>query len=67
MSENPEFVWLLVFGIVVAVAVITRIIRKSAQRTSAESTGEKRCQECGAAIRAMAEICPKCGVRQFAA
>lgn len=26
--------------------------------------GEKFCQECGAVIRAKAEICPKCGVRQ---
>lgn len=25
---------------------------------------EKFCQECGAVIRAKAEICPKCGVRQ---
>src|SRR5438477_11088527 len=25
---------------------------------------EKFCHECGAAIRAKAEICPKCGVRQ---
>jgi len=25
---------------------------------------EKFCQECGAVIRARAEICPKCGVRQ---
>ncbi len=25
---------------------------------------EKFCQECGALIRAKAEICPKCGVRQ---
>ena len=27
---------------------------------------EKFCHECGAVIRAKAEICPKCGVRQFA-
>lgn len=26
---------------------------------------EKFCHECGAVIRARAEICPKCGVRQF--
>src|SRR5262249_59989130 len=26
--------------------------------------GEKFCHECGAVIRARAEICPKCGVRQ---
>ena len=26
---------------------------------------EKFCRECGAPIRANAEICPKCGVRQF--
>ena len=25
---------------------------------------EKYCQECGSVIRAKAEICPKCGVRQ---
>lgn len=25
---------------------------------------EKYCQECGAVIKAKAEICPKCGVRQ---
>jgi TM2 domain-containing membrane protein YozV len=28
---------------------------------------EKFCFECGAVIRARAEICPKCGVRQAAA
>jgi TM2 domain-containing membrane protein YozV len=28
---------------------------------------EKFCHECGDIIRAKAEICPKCGVRQFAA
>lgn len=27
---------------------------------------EKYCSECGAIIKARAEICPKCGVRQFA-
>ena len=27
---------------------------------------EKFCLECGAVIKAKAEICPKCGVRQFA-
>jgi TM2 domain-containing membrane protein YozV/ribosomal protein L40E len=26
---------------------------------------EKFCSECGAIIKAKAEICPKCGVRQF--
>jgi TM2 domain-containing membrane protein YozV len=26
---------------------------------------EKYCQDCGAVIRAKAEICPKCGVRQI--
>ena len=26
---------------------------------------EKFCQECGAVIKAKAEICPKCGVRQI--
>jgi TM2 domain-containing membrane protein YozV len=26
---------------------------------------EKFCSECGAVIKAKAEICPKCGVRQF--
>jgi RNA polymerase subunit RPABC4/transcription elongation factor Spt4 len=30
----------------------------------AKGAGEKFCHECGAAIRARAEICPKCGVRQ---
>jgi TM2 domain-containing membrane protein YozV/ribosomal protein L40E len=28
--------------------------------------GEKFCRDCGASIRGNAEICPKCGVRQFA-
>lgn len=27
---------------------------------------EKYCSECGAIIKARAEICPRCGVRQFA-
>ena len=30
------------------------------------SPNEKFCRECGAPIRANAEICPKCGVRQLA-
>lgn len=29
-----------------------------------KKTDEKFCHECGAVIRAKAEICPKCGVRQ---
>ena len=29
-----------------------------------KSSDEKFCHECGAVIRAKAEICPKCGVRQ---
>ncbi|WP_157288355.1 hypothetical protein [Uliginosibacterium gangwonense] len=31
---------------------------------SQKSADEKFCQECGAVIKAKAEICPKCGVRQ---
>jgi|SRR3954469_24107500 TM2 domain-containing membrane protein YozV/ribosomal protein L40E len=30
-----------------------------------KAADEKFCSECGAAIKARAEICPKCGVRQF--
>ncbi len=30
----------------------------------ARNADEKFCHECGAVIRARAEICPKCGVRQ---
>jgi len=30
-----------------------------------KSDSEKFCLECGAKIRRAAEICPKCGVRQF--
>lgn len=29
-----------------------------------KNSDEKFCQECGEVIRAKAEICPKCGVRQ---
>jgi TM2 domain-containing membrane protein YozV/ribosomal protein L40E len=32
-----------------------------------KATDEKFCSECGAIIKAKAEICPKCGVRQLAA
>lgn len=34
---------------------------------NSESKGldEKYCSECGAVIKVKAEICPKCGVRQF--
>lgn len=32
-----------------------------------KATDEKFCSECGAIIKAKAEICPKCGVRQMAA
>jgi len=28
-------------------------------------SGERFCRDCGSAINAKAEICPKCGVRQF--
>jgi len=31
-----------------------------------KAVDEKFCSECGAAIKAKAEICPKCGVRQMA-
>jgi TM2 domain-containing membrane protein YozV/ribosomal protein L40E len=31
-----------------------------------KAVDEKFCSECGAIIKAKAEICPKCGVRQFA-
>jgi TM2 domain-containing membrane protein YozV len=31
-----------------------------------KATDEKFCSECGAVIKAKAEICPKCGVRQMA-
>jgi TM2 domain-containing membrane protein YozV/ribosomal protein L40E len=30
-----------------------------------KAADEKYCSECGAIIKAKAEICPKCGVRQF--
>jgi TM2 domain-containing membrane protein YozV/ribosomal protein L40E len=30
-----------------------------------KGTDEKFCNECGAVIKAKAEICPKCGVRQM--
>jgi TM2 domain-containing membrane protein YozV len=30
-----------------------------------KNTDEKFCPECGAIIKKKAEICPKCGVRQF--
>ena len=32
-----------------------------------KAVDEKFCSECGALIKAKAEICPKCGVRQMAA
>ncbi|MCX7359755.1 MAG: NINE protein [Alphaproteobacteria bacterium] len=32
-----------------------------------KGSDEKYCHECGAVIRAKAEICPKCGVRQIVA
>ena len=32
-----------------------------------KAVDEKFCRECGAVIKAKAEICPKCGVRQMAA
>lgn len=32
-----------------------------------KGTDEKFCTDCGQAIKAKAEICPKCGVRQLAA
>ncbi|PUE34291.1 TM2 domain-containing protein [Limnohabitans sp. Jir72] len=31
-----------------------------------KAADEKYCSECGAVIKAKAEICPKCGVRQLA-
>jgi TM2 domain-containing membrane protein YozV/ribosomal protein L40E len=34
---------------------------------SQKAPDEKFCSECGAIIKAKAEICPKCGVRQMAA
>jgi DNA-directed RNA polymerase subunit RPC12/RpoP len=37
---------------------------KGAKPAAAKGPGEKYCHDCGAVIRAKAEICPKCGVRQ---
>lgn len=34
--------------------------------TAEKSYDEKYCVECGSVIKSKAEICPKCGVRQFA-
>lgn len=39
-------------------------MEQSTQNTKAAD--EKYCSECGAIIKAKAEICPKCGVRQMA-
>ena len=36
------------------------------EQTAAKGPDEKFCTECGAVIKAKAEICPKCGVRQLA-
>ena len=33
--------------------------------TMQKAADEKHCSECGAIIKAKAEICPKCGVRQM--
>jgi TM2 domain-containing membrane protein YozV len=37
----------------------------SETQAAVKGPDEKYCMECGAVIRAKAEICPKCGVRQF--
>ncbi|MDR2637478.1 MAG: zinc-ribbon domain-containing protein, partial [Zoogloeaceae bacterium] len=34
--------------------------------STTKAIDEKFCSECGAIIKAKAEICPKCGVRQMA-
>lgn len=36
------------------------------EQAAAKAPDEKFCSECGALIKARAEICPKCGVRQMA-
>ncbi len=36
------------------------------EQTATKGPDEKFCPECGAVIKAKAEICPKCGVRQIA-
>ena len=33
--------------------------------TASKGPDEKYCSECGSVIKVKAEICPKCGVRQF--
>jgi TM2 domain-containing membrane protein YozV/ribosomal protein L40E len=38
--------------------------RMSESQQATKGPDEKYCQECGAVIKAKAEICPKCGVRQ---
>lgn len=40
--------------------------RESMAEPMRKAVDEKFCLECGEIIRAKAEICPKCGVRQFA-
>ena len=37
------------------------------EMTSRKAPDEKFCSDCGAVIKAKAEICPKCGVRQIPA
>lgn len=38
---------------------------KVIKKTNTKIVNEKYCRDCGAAINAKAEICPKCGVRQI--
>ena len=37
----------------------------SESNTATPAPDEKFCRDCGAAIKARAEICPKCGIRQL--
>jgi TM2 domain-containing membrane protein YozV/ribosomal protein L40E len=40
-------------------------VEEAMQQAYAKGVDEKFCRECGQVIRARAEICPKCGVRQL--
>jgi TM2 domain-containing membrane protein YozV/ribosomal protein L40E len=39
-------------------------VTKGEEMTTAIASSESYCRDCGAVIKARAEICPKCGVRQ---
>jgi TM2 domain-containing membrane protein YozV/ribosomal protein L40E len=78
MGEFSPFHWIVVLVVVLVLMTLVKTLvgggkpKQAVKSVTTEGAmptavaNEKFCRECGSSIRANAEICPKCGVRQVA-